>query len=202
MGQDLSRLPVERKIKTLGKNSRHGHPRPSKTRIAVRPGHYMSLFQWTVTGGPHPYLRTVSPDLGHTGHNSNTIIRWLKDQFEVFGLPEGIIMDNGLQFRSAKFEGFLWDMDIHHYPSAVYNAQENGVVESFNRFFEARSPSLCFRRENVESGTLGAGDELYQHADGYRIHASRNMHDKVVISELYIHPSYVTSQTLLTLFFH
>jgi hypothetical protein len=42
-------------------------------------------------------------------------------------------MDNGPQFTSAEFEDFLAKKDIHHYRTSVYNPQENGLVEAFNK---------------------------------------------------------------------
>ena len=67
---------------------------------------------------------------------TNIIIEWLSDLFARYGLPQGILTDNGPQFVSSAFQNFLKEADIHHYTSAVYNPQENGQVEAFNKFLK------------------------------------------------------------------
>ena len=53
--------------------------------------------------------------------------------FSRYGLPAAIVSDNGPQFTSREFKAFMEGNDIHHYKTAVYNPQENGAVERFNR---------------------------------------------------------------------
>ena len=67
---------------------------------------------------------------------SGTIKRWLGDIFARYGNPSGLLSDNGPQFTSTEFKKFLSDLDVHHYTSAVYNPQENGQVEVFNRLIK------------------------------------------------------------------
>ena len=68
--------------------------------------------------------------------SSNIIIHWLSDLFARYGNPNAVLTDNGPQFISTEFQTFLWGLDIHHYTAAVYNPQENGQVEGFNRYLK------------------------------------------------------------------
>ena len=67
---------------------------------------------------------------------SEKIITWMKNQFARYGNPDAVVTDNGPQFISQEFTSFLKDHDIHHYRTAVYNPQENGVVEAFNKYLK------------------------------------------------------------------
>ncbi len=60
----------------------------------------------------------------------------MEDQWELYGYPSGIVMDNGPRFTSGEFESYLLDKDIHHYTTPVYHPQENGLVEVFNKFIK------------------------------------------------------------------
>ncbi len=64
---------------------------------------------------------------------TTTIVRWLADMFARYGNPDELLSDNGPQFRSEEFERFLTARNIKHWKTAVYNPQENGQVEVFNR---------------------------------------------------------------------
>ncbi len=64
------------------------------------------------------------------------IINWLEGHFARYGNPNGLVSDNGPQFVSREFKEFLREKDIHHYRAAVYNPQENGLVESFNKYLK------------------------------------------------------------------
>ena len=64
---------------------------------------------------------------------SSKIIKWLNQVWSRYGLPVGIITDNGPQFISDEFQSYLSSLDIHHYLTPVYYPQENGRVEVFNR---------------------------------------------------------------------
>ena len=64
---------------------------------------------------------------------SRDVIEWLEEMFTRNGLPQALVTDNGPQFVSRELEDFLAERDIHHYTTAVYNPQENGLVERFNR---------------------------------------------------------------------
>ena len=61
------------------------------------------------------------------------VIQALADLFARYGLPDALVTDNGPQFASREFQDFLSQNDVHHYRAAVYNPQENGAVERFNR---------------------------------------------------------------------
>ncbi len=67
---------------------------------------------------------------------SATIIKWLEEVFARYGYPDSLTSDNGPQFVSHEFEDYLQKRDIQHIRSAVYNPQENGLVEVFNRFIK------------------------------------------------------------------
>ncbi|MCP4350045.1 MAG: transposase family protein, partial [Desulfobacterales bacterium] len=65
--------------------------------------------------------------------DSKKITDWLDTIFGTFGLPKEIISDNGPQFISSWFKNFLAKKSIIHSPTSLYNPQENGKVERFNR---------------------------------------------------------------------
>lgn len=64
---------------------------------------------------------------------SGAIIKFLQNMFDRHGNPEALVSDNGPQFISFEFTEFLKQKDIHHYRTSVYNPQENGLVEAFNK---------------------------------------------------------------------
>ncbi len=64
---------------------------------------------------------------------SDVIITWLDGIFARYGLPDKITTDNGPQFISHSFESFLELRDILHIKTSIYNPQENGLVEAFNK---------------------------------------------------------------------
>ena len=64
---------------------------------------------------------------------SRDVIEWMDELFARYGLPQAVVTDNGPQFVSRELEEYLKERDIHHYTTAVYNPQENGLVERFNR---------------------------------------------------------------------
>ncbi len=66
--------------------------------------------------------------------STRQITKWLDTVFQVQGLPQGLVSDNGPQFTSKEFESYLDERDIFHYTTPVYAPQENGLVERFNRY--------------------------------------------------------------------
>ena len=64
---------------------------------------------------------------------SRDVIEWMDELFARYGLPQAVVTDNGPQFVSRELEEYLKERDVHHYTTAVYNPQENGLVERFNR---------------------------------------------------------------------
>ena len=93
---------------------------------------------------------------------SATIIAWLADIFSQNGNPEGLVSDNGPQFTSAEFEHFLKERDIHHYLIPVYAAQENGLVESFNRY-------LKYGTQTFDADGIRWKDGLRELVGSYRV---------------------------------
>ncbi|MCP4339812.1 MAG: DDE-type integrase/transposase/recombinase, partial [Desulfobulbaceae bacterium] len=68
--------------------------------------------------------------------NSPRLISWLKEVFGRFGVPDELVSDNGPQFTSTMFKNFLAENSIKHNLSAVYNPQQNGMIEVLNRSFK------------------------------------------------------------------
>ena len=64
---------------------------------------------------------------------SGSVIAFLTQLFDHFGLVDEIVTDNGPQFMSAKFETFLASLGIRQSRSALYSPQANAEVERFNR---------------------------------------------------------------------
>ena len=68
--------------------------------------------------------------------SSTWIIKWLTQLFTRYGNPNSVVTDNGPQFVSHKFREFLQCRDIQQLTSAIYNPQQNGRVEVWNKFFK------------------------------------------------------------------
>ncbi|GFO42945.1 Pol polyprotein [Plakobranchus ocellatus] len=64
------------------------------------------------------------------------IINWLTEIFSRYGAPDELVSDNGPQFTSSEFHHFLQKFNVRHTLTAVYNPQENGCVERFNRYLK------------------------------------------------------------------
>ena len=67
---------------------------------------------------------------------SKKITHWLSEIFARYGNPAKIITDNGPQFKSKDFNDFMQNRDILHESTPVYTPQQNGFVESFNRYLK------------------------------------------------------------------
>ena len=53
----------------------------------------------------------------------------LKNIFSDFGIPETIISDNGLCYKSQEFNNFCAKFEINHITGASYNHQANSIAE-------------------------------------------------------------------------
>jgi transposase InsO family protein len=62
-------------------------------------------------------------------------VKFLKNIVYRFGVPKRVLMDNGTQFKGAKFLRCCADFGIHHQPSSAAHPQTNGQVECINRLF-------------------------------------------------------------------
>lgn len=60
------------------------------------------------------------------------ITSYLKELFGIFGVPEKIVSDNGVQFRSHEYINFLSDLGIEPVYTAIYSPQAN-ASERVNR---------------------------------------------------------------------
>jgi transposase InsO family protein len=60
------------------------------------------------------------------------IVMFLQSIICRFGVPRRVLMDNGTQFKVAKFSRCCVDFDIHHQPSSSAHPQTNGQVERTN----------------------------------------------------------------------
>lgn len=64
---------------------------------------------------------------------TSVVISYLEESvFQLFGVPELVITDNGPQFRSAQFSTFLKKYGVRHMLTAVYSPQSNSS-ERVNR---------------------------------------------------------------------
>ena len=59
----------------------------------------------------------------------NLVLDALKDVFSNFGIPEIIISDNGLCYKSHEFNEFCVRFEINHTTGASYNHQANSIAE-------------------------------------------------------------------------
>ena len=60
---------------------------------------------------------------------SSATIKYLRQLFAQFGIPETIVSDNGTQFVSADLKDFCRLNGIHHIQTAPYHPSSNSLVE-------------------------------------------------------------------------
>ncbi len=89
-----------------------------------------------------------------TDVRSSAIIRWLKRLFARYGCPEEIVMDNGPQFASAEFQLFLEENGVVPLMASVFNPQENGLVERWNKTLKYGIQAFCSLDRPWEDGIL------------------------------------------------
>ena len=58
---------------------------------------------------------------------------WLEGLFQVHGIPEVLISDNGTNFVANSSKAFLQKCGVRHILSPPYHPQSNGDIERFNR---------------------------------------------------------------------
>ena len=63
------------------------------------------------------------------GESMKLVLDTLKDVFSNFGIPETIISDNGLCYKSQEFRDFCAKFKISHITAASYNHQANSIAE-------------------------------------------------------------------------
>ena len=71
-----------------------------------------------------------------THATSTSTMTSLRQIFATFGLPEHIVTDNGSQFTSYEFKGFLLKSNIKHTCTAPEHPATNGLAERYVGFFE------------------------------------------------------------------
>jgi transposase InsO family protein len=59
-------------------------------------------------------------------------VKFLKSIIYRFGVPKRVLIDNGTQFKGARFLRCCIDFGIHHQLSSVAHPQTNGQVERTN----------------------------------------------------------------------
>lgn len=64
-------------------------------------------------------------------------ISCLRDLFCRFGFPETLVSDNGPQFTSAEFAGYMRSIGTRHIRTAPYHASSNGQAEHFVQSLKA-----------------------------------------------------------------
>ena len=60
---------------------------------------------------------------------SSRTITVMKKLFACWGIPLQLVTDNGTQFVSAEFQGFLKQHGVKHYTTAPYKPSSNGAAE-------------------------------------------------------------------------
>jgi transposase InsO family protein len=59
-------------------------------------------------------------------------VKFLQSIIYRFGVPRRVLIDNGTQFKGAKFARCCVEFGIQHQPSSVAHLQTNGQVEQTN----------------------------------------------------------------------
>ena len=62
---------------------------------------------------------------------ANKTVDVLRQMFAMYGVPEHIVTDNGLQFISQQFTDFVRAQGIQHSRTALYHPATNGLAERF-----------------------------------------------------------------------
>ena len=107
---------------------------------------------------------------------TKTTIKVLPELFARFGLPETIVCDNGIPFRSKAFENFCKLLLINHLESVPYNRISQGLEERFIDVYErAIKKSKLIETENKE---------LQEFLFIYRITPNRNTNASMSEAEL------------------
>ena len=96
-----------------------------------------------------------------TSVTSTKVIESLEKIFCTHGLPQSLKTDNGPQFVSEEFEGFLKENDIKHRTSTPLWPQANGKVERQNR-------SLLETLKNAKTERKNLWTELRKFLTAYR----------------------------------
>jgi hypothetical protein len=65
--------------------------------------------------------------------NSKEVIKFLKDYFTQYSVPERIISDRGSAFTSKDFERFVKEVGCKHVLIATASPQSNGQIERYNK---------------------------------------------------------------------
>jgi transposase InsO family protein len=60
-------------------------------------------------------------------------VKFLQSIIYRFSVPKRVLMDNGTQFKGAKFSKSCADFGIDHQPSSAAHPQTNGQVKRTNR---------------------------------------------------------------------
>ena len=63
--------------------------------------------------------------------NSKNTIKCLEKWFTMYGLSNQIVSDNGPQFISEEFGGYLLHNGIKHICTPIYHQSTNGQVERY-----------------------------------------------------------------------
>ena len=72
----------------------------------------------------------------HKDSTSASVIKYLRQIFVRFGLPEQLVTDNGRQFVSNEFDVFCRSNGIKHVTSSPYHPRSNGEAERFVQTFK------------------------------------------------------------------
>ncbi|KAJ8351786.1 hypothetical protein SKAU_G00232620 [Synaphobranchus kaupii] len=79
-------------------------------------------------------LHSKWPEVVATGSVTTQVVTdFLASLFARWGIPDTITTDNGPQFVSADFAGFVEDRGINHIRTAFYHPEANGGVERLNQ---------------------------------------------------------------------
>lgn len=70
--------------------------------------------------------------------------------FSQFGLPLQVVSDNGPQYTSNVFTGFLRRLGVKHIRSAVKHPASNGMAENFVKTFKRRMKILLRKGKTIE----------------------------------------------------
>jgi len=105
--------------------------------------------------------------------NTEAVLKIFTSVFSLFGFPESIVSDNGVQFASGKFANYCAFYNIKHIRTAIYTPSTNGgaerLVQNIKRYLkkinlindEELQKYLHFYRNTPHSTTNRCPSELF-----------------------------------------
>ena len=85
---------------------------------------------------------------------SDTVIDALKQTFSNNGIPEKLLLENGLQYRSRKLQKFMTAWNVQHTTSSPRYPRSNGLAESMVKSVKKTIKKCVRSKQDIYMGLL------------------------------------------------